>query len=95
MGVGGTESGSFVPCQSLSRVLGPVVGRGSGSSPWWLPERIASLPKMTDWQKAVFGLGDALKVVTLTANGSAVRGAGQLGVGLACYIHRPVWLTGR
>ncbi|KAG2494085.1 hypothetical protein HYH03_007725 [Edaphochlamys debaryana] len=46
-------------------------------------------------QVAVFGLGDARRCLTLTANGNAVRSAERQGVGLEVHLHRPVWLTGR
>ena len=45
-------------------------------------------------QKSVFGLGDAMRAVTVTANGSAVRGAERQGVHLEVVTHRAVWLTG-
>jgi hypothetical protein len=60
-----------------------------------IPERIARLEKVTAQQRAVFGLGDALQVLTLTANGSAVRCAEQQGVNLEVVLHRAVWLAGR
>ncbi|PNH09654.1 hypothetical protein TSOC_003655 [Tetrabaena socialis] len=46
-------------------------------------------------QLAVFGLGDARRAVTLTANGNAVRSAERQGVVLEVVLHRPVWLAGK
>jgi hypothetical protein len=57
-------------------------------------ERISRITKLTEQQKAVFGLGDVLKAITLTANGNAIRSALGAGVHLECVLHRPVWLTG-
>ncbi|KXZ42456.1 hypothetical protein GPECTOR_145g747 [Gonium pectorale] len=45
-------------------------------------------------QLAVFGLGDAVRAMTLSANGNAVRSAERCGVALEVVLHRPVWLTG-
>lgn len=58
------------------------------------PERIVGIKKMTEQQKAVFGLGEVLKAITLTANGNAIRSALSAGVHLECVLHRPIWLTG-
>ncbi|PNH09675.1 hypothetical protein TSOC_003653 [Tetrabaena socialis] len=46
-------------------------------------------------QLAVFGLGDARRAITLTANGNAVRSAERQGVVLEVVLHRPVWLAGK
>lgn len=53
-------------------------------------ERLA----MAAHQKEIFGVGDALRAVTLTANGGAARAAEQQGVVLEVRLHRAVWLTG-
>lgn len=59
-----------------------------------LSQRLQQLERMSLAQQAVFGLGDALHALTLTANGSAVRAAAACGVVLDVHTHRPVWLTG-
>lgn len=58
------------------------------------PERMRHLDKLTDQQRAILGLGDALEAITVTANGNAVRYCEQQGVKLEVLMHRPVWLTG-
>lgn len=58
------------------------------------PQRISQIDKLGKQQRAVFGLGDALQALTLTANGNAVRCCEQYGVKLEVVLHRPVWLTG-
>lgn len=58
-------------------------------------ERVRALRHLGAPQVAVFGLGDALRALTLTANGNAVRGAEEQGCVLEVQLHRPVWLTGR
>jgi hypothetical protein len=45
-------------------------------------------------QIACFGVGDAARAVTLTANAAAVRSAHCQGVRLVTFLHRAVWLTG-
>ena len=57
--------------------------------------RVQSLERFTRTMQGVFGLGDALHAVTLTANGNAVRGAERQGVVLECMCHRAVWLAGQ
>ena len=52
----------------------------------------ARLP--TPQQRAVFALGERLRVGTLTANAAAVRAVGDEGVRLEVVTHRPVWLVG-
>ena len=59
-----------------------------------LPERIQRLEKVTALQRAVFGLGDALQVLTLSANCNAARSAERQGVHLEVALHRAVWLAG-
>jgi hypothetical protein len=46
-------------------------------------------------QKLVFSAGDALRAVTLTANGRAAAGLKSRGVPIPVHVHRPVWLTGQ
>lgn len=50
--------------------------------------------QITDLQRAVFGAGDALQALTLTANGNAVRSAERQGVYLEAVVHRAAWLSG-
>lgn len=57
-------------------------------------DRVATLEDVADQQKYVFGLGDRLRAVTLTANAKVVQKALQQGVHLEVFIHRAVWLTG-
>ena len=52
------------------------------------------LEHLTPAQKAVFGLGDSLRALTVTANGRAVSKARSQGVALVCVVHHAVWLTG-
>ena len=78
---------------------GAGAGERAGAGPLDLqltpiPGRIARLEKVTVQQRAVFGLGDALRVLTLTANGNAVRCAERQGVNLEVVMHRAVWLAG-
>jgi hypothetical protein len=60
-----------------------------------VPPHVAQLTKISAQQCAVFALGEVVRGVTLTANGSAVRGAAGQGVMLETLIHRAVWLTGQ
>ncbi|GAX81285.1 hypothetical protein CEUSTIGMA_g8717.t1 [Chlamydomonas eustigma] len=60
----------------------------------FMTDRVSNLKKVTELQRTVFGLGDALQAVTLTANGSAARSALRQGVILELVVHRAVWLTG-
>lgn len=55
---------------------------------------LGSLREIGAHQAAVFGMGDALRAITTTANGAAVRSAARQGVWLEACVHRAVWLTG-
>ena len=79
------------PTISVSEALSPLSAMQS------IPlttDRVQTLEKITELQKAVFGLGDALQAVTLTANGGAVRSAERQGCHLEVLAHRAAWLTG-
>jgi hypothetical protein len=69
--------------------LVPAATAGGASS-----TRVRDLDKLGQLQKQVFGLADTLRVLTLTANGNAVRSAERQGITLPCVVHRAVWLTG-
>lgn len=59
----------------------------------WLSERVftTDIPEI---QQHVFGLGDHLRALTITANGRTVSKLDHEGVHLECFVHRAVWLTG-
>ncbi len=46
-------------------------------------------------QRVVFSAGDALRALTLTANGRAAAGLKSRGIPIPVHVHRPVWLTGQ
>lgn len=53
-----------------------------------------SILDIPEVQQHVFGLGDHLHALTVTANGRAVNKLDHEGVHLECFVHRAVWLTG-
>ncbi|GMH40966.1 hypothetical protein BSKO_08870 [Bryopsis sp. KO-2023] len=60
----------------------------------WLSKRVLSLENVPLIQKHVFGLGDHLRALVITANIKGIQKLAHEGVNLEAFTHRAVWLTG-
>jgi hypothetical protein len=95
---GGGAAAAARSCSSCGAAEEVVVAAEHTQPPggWFsVSQRLRGVPKLTPLQQAVFGCGDALHGLTLTANASCVRSvAVSSGVELDVHEHRAVWLTG-
>ncbi|KAM9701263.1 UPF0415 protein C7orf25 homolog [Menidia menidia] len=55
--------------------------------------RLAASAKVTPRSLSIFGTGDSLRAVTMTANGRFVRAAANQGVHYSVFLHQPRALT--